>query len=55
VLWSYGGSVQDETGKHVVLDSKQTLEAVKYARALYKEAMDPEALSWDDANNNRLN
>jgi multiple sugar transport system substrate-binding protein len=54
VLWSYGGSVQDETGKHVVLDSKQTLEAVKYARALYKEAMDPEVLSWDDASNNRL-
>jgi multiple sugar transport system substrate-binding protein len=54
VLWSYGGSVQDDTGKHVVLDSKQTLEAVKYARALYKEAMDPEVLSWDDASNNRL-
>lgn len=31
VLWSYGGSVQDEAGKHVVLDSKQTLEALKYA------------------------
>jgi multiple sugar transport system substrate-binding protein len=54
VLWSYGGSVQDETGKHVVLDSRETLEAVKYARALYKEAMDPEVLSWDDASNNRL-
>jgi multiple sugar transport system substrate-binding protein len=54
VLWSYGGSVQDETGRHVVLDSKQTLEAIRYARALYKEAMDPEVLSWDDASNNRL-
>jgi multiple sugar transport system substrate-binding protein len=54
VIWSYGGSVQDETGKRVVLDSKETLEAVKFARALYKEAMDPEVLSWDDAGNNRF-
>jgi multiple sugar transport system substrate-binding protein len=54
VLWSYGGSIQDQTGKDVILNSKETLEAVKYARALYKEAMDPEVLSWDDASNNRL-
>jgi multiple sugar transport system substrate-binding protein len=54
VLWSYGGSIQDQGGRRVVLDSKETLEAVKYARALYKEAMDPEVLSWDDASNNRF-
>ena len=54
VLWSYGGSIQDESGEHVVLDSKETLEAVKFGRALYKEAMDPEVLSWDDAGNNRF-
>ena len=39
LLWSYGGAVQDETGKKVVLNSKETVEAVKYAAALYKEAM----------------
>jgi multiple sugar transport system substrate-binding protein len=54
VMWSYGSSVQDDAGKRVVLDSKETLEAVKFARALYKEAMDPEVLSWDDAGNNRF-
>lgn len=54
LLWSYGASVSDETGKKVTLDSKETLEAVKFVKALYKEAMDPEVLSWDDASNNRF-
>jgi len=53
LLWSYGGAVQDETGKKVVLNSKQTIEAVKYCAALYKEAMTSEVLSWDDSSNNR--
>ena len=30
LLWSYGGAVQDEAGKKVVLNSKETLEAVKF-------------------------
>jgi multiple sugar transport system substrate-binding protein len=54
VLWSYGASVCDKTGKTVTIDSKETLEAVKFIRALYKETMDPEVLSWDDASNNRF-
>ncbi len=54
ILWSYGAAVTDKTGKHVVLNSKETLEAVKFVTALYKEAMDPEVLSWDDAGNNRF-
>ncbi len=53
MLWSYGASECDETGKRVTLNSKQTLEVVKFVRALYKEAMEPEVLSWDDASNNR--
>jgi multiple sugar transport system substrate-binding protein len=53
LLWSFGASVQDETGKKVVLDSKEAVEAVKYAAALYKEAMTPEVLSWNDASNNQ--
>ena len=54
ILWSYGASVCDESGKHVTLDSKESLEAVKFVKALYQEAMDPEVLSWDDAGNNRF-
>ena len=53
LLWSYGASVQDETGKHVVLDGKSAVEAVKFAAALYKEAMTSEVLSWNDASNNQ--
>ena len=54
MLWSYGASECDETGKRVTLNSKETLEVVKLVRALYKDAMEPEVLSWDDASNNRL-
>jgi multiple sugar transport system substrate-binding protein len=53
VLWSYGGAVQDKEGKRVVLDSKESVEAVKFATALYKEAMTSDVLSWDDASNNK--
>jgi multiple sugar transport system substrate-binding protein len=52
-LWSYGGAVQDETGKHVTLNSKESVEAVKFAAALYKEAMTSDVLSWNDASNNQ--
>ena len=53
LLWSYGGAVQDETGKHVTLNSKESVEAVKFAAALYKEAMTSDVLSWNDASNNQ--
>ena len=53
VLWSYGANVQDETGKHVMLDSKAAVEAVKFVKALYQEAMTNEVLSWNDASNNQ--
>ncbi len=53
LLWSYGGAIQDETGKHITLNSKASVEAVKYAAALYKEAMTSDVLSWSDASNNQ--
>ncbi len=54
LMWSYGATEVDASGKQVTINSKETLEAVKLARAIYKEAMDPEVLSWDDAGNNRF-
>jgi multiple sugar transport system substrate-binding protein len=54
LLWSFGASTCDETGKRVTVDSKETLEAVKFMKALYTEAEDSEVLSWDDAGNNRF-
>jgi len=52
LLWSFGGSVQDADGK-VVIDSKNTIEALKYMRALYKESETPEVFTWDPSSNNR--
>ena len=51
IMYSYGASVQDEEG-NVVINSKQTLEAVKFVRALFNEAMTPEVLEWDHMSNN---
>jgi len=53
LLWSYGSADQDEAGKKIVLNSKQTVEATKYVAALYKEAMTSDVLSWNDSSNNQ--
>ncbi len=53
LLWSYGASEQDEAGKKIVLNSKEAVEATKYAAALYKEAMTADVLSWNDSSNNQ--
>jgi multiple sugar transport system substrate-binding protein len=52
LLLSFGGSEQDASGAPA-LGSKQTLEAVKYVTALYREAMTPAVLAWDPSSNNR--
>lgn len=51
IMYSFGASVQDQAG-NVILNSKETLEAVKFVKALYEEAMDPVMLFWDHASNN---
>ncbi|HEY3792444.1 MAG TPA: extracellular solute-binding protein [Bradyrhizobium sp.] len=53
LLWSYGAAIQDEAGKNIVLNSKEAVEAVKAATALYKEAMTSDVLSWNDSSNNQ--
>ena len=53
LLWSFGGSVQDADGRPV-LQSKETVAALEFARALYKESMTPEVFTWDPASNNRM-
>jgi ABC-type glycerol-3-phosphate transport system substrate-binding protein len=52
-LWSWGGKEVEADGKTVVLNSKETVESIKFAVALWKETMDEGGLSWDDTNNNR--
>ena len=52
-LWSWGGKEVEANGKTVVLNSKETVESIKFAVALWKETMDEGGLAWDDTNNNR--
>jgi multiple sugar transport system substrate-binding protein len=51
-LWSFGGQEVDAKGK-VVLDSKETLESVRFMTQFWKDAHDEGGLAWDDSNNNR--
>ena len=53
ILYSFGGSEQDENNRPA-LKSKQTLEAIKFVKSLYEEAMTEEVLEWDAASNNRF-
>src|SRR5262249_1105728 len=52
LLWSVGGAEQDEGGRPS-LDSKATLEALKFARALHRETETSEVFTWDPSSNNR--
>lgn len=52
VIWSFGGSVQDEN-ECVVINSPETLEAVQYVSDLYKSAMTEEVFAWTPASNNQ--
>jgi len=53
LLWSFGGSETDASGKKVTLNSKGTVDSVKFMQAFWKEACDEGGLAWDDTNNNR--
>src|SRR6202035_1823246 len=52
-LWSWGGKEVEADGKTVVLNSKETIESVKFAVGFWKDACDEGALAWDDSGNNR--
>jgi len=53
MLLAFGAGVQDADGR-ASLKSRQTLEALKYAKALYAETMTDEIFSWDASSNNKL-
>jgi multiple sugar transport system substrate-binding protein len=52
LLWSFGTSTVDESGK-VTINNPRTKEAIEFAKAMYRDMMTEEVLSWDDASNNR--
>ncbi len=45
--------MHDEAGR-IVLDSPQTVEAVKFMQALYRGAITEEVFTWDPSSNNRM-
>src|SRR5215472_10458110 len=52
ILWSFGGAEQDEAG-NVTINSKQTIEALKYVKALYQETETAEVFTWTPPSNNQ--
>jgi multiple sugar transport system substrate-binding protein len=52
LLWSFGGAEQDPEGR-VVINSKQTIDALKFMRSLQKDAQSNEVFTWDPSSNNR--
>jgi multiple sugar transport system substrate-binding protein len=52
LLWSFGGAEQDEAG-NVTINSKQTIEALKYMKELYTQTETPEVFTWTPPSNNQ--
>jgi multiple sugar transport system substrate-binding protein len=52
LLWSFGGAEQDESG-NVTINSKETVEALKFMKALYQESETPEVFTWTPPSNNQ--
>ena len=52
VIWSFGGSVQDDD-ENVVLNSEATIAAVEYLAELHQRAMTDEVFGWGPPSNNQ--
>jgi multiple sugar transport system substrate-binding protein len=52
LMWNYGGMEVDKNGK-TAIDSKGTVDAIKFMTAFWKDGCDEGGLAWDDTNNNR--
>jgi multiple sugar transport system substrate-binding protein len=51
-MWAWGGREVGTDGK-VAINSKETVESVKFFTGFWKDACDEGGLAWDDSNNNR--
>ena len=52
IMYSFGAHEQDVEG-NLTINSKATLEALKFVKALFEETETPEVLAWDPSSNNR--
>jgi multiple sugar transport system substrate-binding protein len=53
LMWMWGGLEVERDGRTVALNSKATVDALKFNNVLWKECFDEGGLAWDDSNNNR--
>ena len=54
IQWCHGGKVLEADGKTSAINSDKTAQVIEWYKELYKDAMEPEVLSWDDSANNRF-
>lgn len=52
IMWSFGATTQNASHE-VTINSKNTVEVLKFMKTLFKETMEPEVLAWDASSNNR--
>ncbi len=52
IMYSFGAHEQNANG-NLTINSKNTVEALKYVKALFQETMTPEVFTWDPSSNNR--
>jgi multiple sugar transport system substrate-binding protein len=52
IMYSWGAHEQDEAGIPI-LNSKQTLDAIKFVKSLFEETMTADVFTWDGSSNNR--
>jgi len=53
LMWSFGGKEVEADGKTVAINSKETIDSVKFMTGFWKDAHDEGGLAWDDTSNNR--
>src|SRR5262249_23564238 len=54
VAWCHGAKWLEPDGKTPAVVSDDTAQVIEGYKELYRDAMEPEVLSWDDASNNRF-
>jgi multiple sugar transport system substrate-binding protein len=52
IMYSFGAHEQDADG-NLAINSKETLEALKFVKALFQETETSEVFAWDPSSNNR--
>ncbi|MSP29194.1 MAG: extracellular solute-binding protein [Acetobacteraceae bacterium] len=52
-MWSFGGKEVEADGKTVAINSKGTIDSIKFMAEFWKDAHDDGGLAWDDSSNNR--